>query len=207
MSSADFYTPSDELTVIRFDDPLELFQRWYKQALSADLIEPRAMTLATSTVSGKPSARQVLLKSFDENGFVFFTNYESRKGEELAENPYASLLIWWDKLHRQVRIEGRVSKVSAKESDRYFSTRPKGSQASACVSPQSREIDRNKLFDEYQLMIERVEGESLPRPEFWGGYSVFPEYLEFWQGQPNRLHDRLVYVRRKDGWSKNRLGP
>lgn len=207
MSSADFYIPSDELSVIRFDNPLELFQRWYKQALSADLIEPRAMTLATATTLGKPSARQVLLKSFDDNGFVFFTNYESRKGEELAENPYASLLIWWDKLHRQVRIEGQVSKVSAEESDRYFSTRPKGSRVSACVSPQSRKIDRDTLFEEFRLMSEQMDGETLSRPEFWGGYSVYPECLEFWQGQPNRLHDRLVYVRQGDKWSKNRLGP
>lgn len=187
--------------------PLELFSSWLDDALKEDFIEPYAMTLATATTEGRPSARQVLLKSFDENGFVFYTNYESRKGREISENPYASAVIWWDRLHRQVRIEGVLEKVSAELSDKYFATRPRGSQISACISPQSREIDIEDLLAKSRYMESELHGEAIKRPEYWGGYVIQPNRIEFWQGKPNRLHDRLIYILQNDKWITQRLGP
>lgn len=187
--------------------PLEQFSRWFDDALAANVVEPNAMTLATTTHDGRPSARIVLLKGFDERGLVFFTNYTSRKGRELADNPFASLLFFWPTLERQVRFEGRVDKVSATESDEYFQSRPLGSRIGAWVSPQSQPIARGDL-EARTLELAKSLGEHPARPEHWGGYRLKPDYVEFWQGRPSRLHDRLVFRREADGsWAQFRLAP
>jgi pyridoxamine 5'-phosphate oxidase len=190
------------------EDPVEQFRRWFDEALAANLHEPNAMTLATATPDGRPSARVVLLKGFDERGFVFYTNYEGRKGRELEINPYCALVFYWGELERQVRIEGRVSRVPDGEADAYFEGRPRGSQLGAWVSEQSRPVrDRGALEDRLRELEYEYEGREVPRPPFWGGYRVEPETIEFWQGRENRLHDRLVY-RRSDGlWRRERLQP
>ena len=190
-------------------DPIEQFQKWFDEALAADLHEPNAMTLATATPEGRPSARIVLLKGFDEQGFVFYTNYEGRKSRELKINPYCALVFYWGELERQVRIEGRAFRVSEKRSDAYFAGRPRGSQLGAWVSEQSRPVeDRGTLEERLRELEAEFEGREVPRPPFWGGYRVEPEVIEFWQGRENRLHDRLVY-RRSDGggWRRERLQP
>ncbi len=189
-------------------DPIEQFRRWFDEALAADLHEPNTMTLATATPNGRPSARIVLLKGFDERGFVFYTNYEGRKGGELAANPRAAIVFYWGELQRQVRIEGRVSRVPDRESDAYFAGRPKGSQLGAWASKQSRPVkDRGALEERLRELEVGYEGREVPRPPFWGGYRVEPETIEFWQGRENRLHDRLVY-RYSDGlWRRERLQP
>ena len=189
-------------------DPIAQFRRWFDDALAAGLREPNAMTLATATPDGRPSARVVLLKGFDERGFVFYTNYEGRKARELEVNPYCALVFYWGELERQVRVEGRASRVPDGESDAYFEGRPRGSQLGAWVSEQSRPVrDRGALEDRLRELVAEYEGREVPRPPFWGGYRVEPETIEFWQGRENRLHDRLIY-RRSDGlWRRERLQP
>lgn len=190
-------------------DPFRQFQRWFDQALEAQLPEPNAMTLATATPDGKPAARIVLLKYFDTQGFVFFSNYASRKGQELMTNPWAALVFWWAELERQVRIEGSVAQVAVEESDAYYSSRPLGSQIGAWVSQQSQVIaDRQVLEQRYQELQAHSEGQALLRPPYWGGYRLSPTEFEFWQGRPSRLHDRLRYLKLGDRtWKIERLSP
>jgi pyridoxamine 5'-phosphate oxidase len=187
-------------------DPLRQFAAWFEEAGAAGVRAPEAMALATAAVDGRPSLRMVLLKGFDEHGFVFFTGYESRKGAELAANPRAALLFHWDPLGRQVRIEGPVERVSEAESDAYFASRPRGAQISASVSPQSRVVDRRAALEAAAAELEARGGE-LPRPSAWGGFRVAPETYEFWQHRANRLHDRLRYRRDHAAWRVERLAP
>jgi len=187
--------------------PLEQFTRWLDEALKAGINEPTAMTLATATAEGRPSARIVLLKGFDEQGFVFYTNYQSRKGHELEDNPRASLLFFWPELERQVRIEGSVGKVSPDESDAYYRSRPLGSRIGAWVSPQSQPITREEL-ESLNLAFTASLGEDPERPDHWGGYRVKPDLIEFWQGRPSRLHDRITFRCGEDGaWTMQRIAP
>lgn len=190
-------------------DPLRQFEKWFQHALAAKVPEPNAMTLATATPDGQPSARMVLLKAFDSSGFTFFTNYDSRKGHELAANPRAALLIFWEPLHRQVRIEGTVELTSAAESDAYFRSRPLGSRLGALASAQSVVIaSRSALEQRVRELMQRFPDGDVPRPPHWGGYRVRPLTMEFWQGRPDRLHDRLRYQRvQPDGWRLERLSP
>ena len=189
-------------------DPVVQFGRWFEQAEQAGLLEPHAMTLATATADGRPSARMVLLRGFDERGFCFYSNYESRKAAELAANPRAALVFWWDKLERQVRIEGTVERTSRAESEAYFTSRPPGSQLSAAASPQSRVVpDRTVLERRVAELATAVPDGHVPLPDFWGGYRLAHEVVEFWQGRPNRLHDRLRYRRVGDAWRIERLAP
>jgi pyridoxamine 5'-phosphate oxidase len=190
-------------------DPMVQFGRWFDDAEAADLVEPSAMTLATATAEGVPSARMVLLRGVDQRGFVFYTNYESRKAAELAANPRAALVFWWGELQRQIRVEGPVERTSQQESAAYFRTRPLGSRLSAWASPQSRVIPGRAVLD--QRVAELAAGHpdgDIPLPPFWGGYRLVPEVVELWQGRPNRLHDRLRYTRSADGrWRIERLAP
>lgn len=189
-------------------NPILQFKKWFTEAIDSQLYEPNVMTLATADKSGKPSARIVLLKGFDEQGFVFFTNYESQKGKELSENPRASLVFFWPELERQVRIDGNVTLVSAKVSEEYFHSRPKGSQIGAVASPQSKPIEDRKILEErVSTLLEEFTDKEVPRPVHWGGYIVSPESVEFWQGRPSRLHDRISYTRNGDSWMINRLAP
>jgi pyridoxamine 5'-phosphate oxidase len=190
-------------------NPFKQFEIWLKQALAAELIEPNAMTLATVNREGKPTARMVLLKGFNENGFVFFTNYDSHKGNHLKENPWAALVFWWGELERQVRIEGKVEKVSQQESDLYFQNRPNGSQLGAYVSPQSQVIESREILDlRLRDFQQKFKDRVIPRPSHWGGFRVIPSQIEFWQGRTNRLHDRLRYRLLNDGtWLRERLAP
>lgn len=190
-------------------DPFVQFDAWFREALNSELLEPNAMTLATVNAEGQPGARIVLLKSFDEKGFVFFTNYESRKGEDLAAQPRAALLFAWLELERQVRIEGAVEKVSEAESLAYFQSRPLGSQIGAWASPQSRPISGREVLEHAVATLEKeyADAPALPLPPFWGGYRVRPERIEFWQGRENRLHDRIRYTREGHNWSIERLAP
>ncbi|MCB9317369.1 MAG: pyridoxamine 5'-phosphate oxidase [Lewinellaceae bacterium] len=190
-------------------DPIAQFDHWFSEAMNSALPEPNAMTLATATDDGKPSARIVLLKGFDHQGFVFYTNYESRKGQELDNNPQAALLFCWLELERQVRIEGTVERVSPAESKAYFQSRPRESQIGAWASPQSRVIEGRFILEEkvQELATTFKHDEVLPLPAFWGGYRVRPELIEFWQGRQSRLHDRIRYTREKIGWTIERLAP
>ncbi len=190
-------------------DPVEQFRKWFDEALAANLHEPNAMTLATATPDGRPSARVVLLKGYDERGFVFYTSYEGRKSRELEENPRCTLVFYWSELERQIRIEGHAGRVSEEESDAYYGSRPRGSRLSAWASAQSRPVeDRGALEKRLWELEAEYEGREIPRPPFWGGYRVEPEAIEFWQGRENRLHDRLLYRRLSDGgWRLQRLQP
>jgi pyridoxamine 5'-phosphate oxidase len=204
--SGPAFRPFDETNAD--PDPFRQFHAWFAEAEAAGLYQPDAMTLATATPEGRPSARLVLLRGIDQRGFTFFTNYDSRKARELATNPWAALVLFWATLHRQVRVEGRVEVVSAAESDAYFQTRPRGSQLGAWASPQSEVIDgRGGLEQRVEELTRRFEGQPVPRPPRWGGYRVVPDTIEFWQGRENRLHDRLCYRRRPDGWEIVRLAP
>ncbi len=189
-------------------DPFGLFRKWFQEAREKLIEEPNAMVLSTVSLEGKPSARVVLLKAFHENGFEFFTNYESRKGRQLAGNPYASLTFFWPQLERQIRIEGKVEKVPDAVSDQYFGERPLESRISAIVSPQSQRIPSRDFLENAhrQLLVQANEG-SPERPPYWGGYVLIPELIEFWQGRPNRLHDRMEYVKIDGKWELHRLAP
>jgi len=190
------------------NDPFEQFERWWNEVINGQLEEPNAMTLATSTPDGHPSARIVLLKSFDKDGFSFFTNYESQKANEMAANPNVSLLFFWKELERQVRIVGTVSKTSAEISDEYYNSRPLGSRVGAIASPQSRVImDRSILEENVRAVAERYVLEDPKRPDYWGGYIVKPVKIEFWQGRSSRLHDRLLYTLEGGEWRIDRLAP
>ena len=191
------------------EDPIQQFSLWFGEALKSELLDVNAMTLATATRRGDPSARIVLLKGFDEAGFVFFTNYESAKGLVIAENPRACLLIFWGELERQVRITGNVTKTSSKESETYFQSRPFESQVGAWASAQSRTVaDRAALESRFAELAAKYAGGPVPLPPFWGGYRVAPETIEFWQGRKSRLHDRLLYTWHAGGsWSRARLAP
>ncbi|BCX12634.1 MAG: pyridoxine/pyridoxamine 5'-phosphate oxidase [Thermosynechococcus sp.] len=189
------------------EDPIEQFRLWFTEAVNAELPEPNAMTLATVGLDGMPAARLVLLKEVDDRGFVFFTNYRSRKGRELAAHPKAALVFWWAELERQVRIEGNVEQISAAESDAYFQSRPLGSRWGAWASQQSEVLESYAELEARLAAVEARYGENVPRPEHWGGYRVLPTLIEFWQGRPNRLHDRLCYRRQGDHWQRVRLYP
>lgn len=191
------------------ESPFKQFQVWFDQALAAQLPEPNAMTVATATQSGKPSARIVLLKGFDERGFVFYTNYQSHKGQALIDNPQAALIFWWAELERQVRIEGRVEKVSDQESDEYFHSRPFNSRLGAWASEQSQVIESREVLElRWQELKTKYENSDVPRPPHWGGFRVIPSAIEFWQGRPSRLHDRLLYSLLDNGsWQIERLSP
>lgn len=188
--------------------PFDQFRLWFEQALTAQLAEPNAMTLATVTPEGRPDARIVLIKGVDERGFTFFTNYESRKGQELAATPYGCLLFHWIELERQVRIEGRVEKVSAEESDAYYHSRPVGSRLGAWASVQSAEVADRTIIEQREAEFRRQFGDAPPRPPHWGGYRLVPDAIEFWQGRESRLHDRIKFFRLADGaWRIARLSP
>lgn len=189
-------------------DPIQQFSLWFGEALKSELLDVNAMTLATATPGGEPSARIVLLKEFDDAGFVFYTNYESAKGRVLAEHPRAALLMFWAELERQVRIAGTVTKTAAQESETYFRSRPFESQIGAWASAQSRTVaDRAALESRYDELAAKYAGEPVPLPPFWGGYRVMPDTIEFWQGRKSRLHDRLLYTRQGGGWLRSRLAP
>ena len=187
--------------------PLSLFQLWFDQAVKAECPEPNSMTLATADKAGNPSARIVLLKGADENGFTFFTNYESQKGKELADRPQAALLFHWHELERQVRIKGTVERVSPEESDQYFHSRPPASRIGAWASPQSTAIPNREFLEEAEQRFQSEFGDTPPRPEHWGGYRLRPTEIEFWQGRPSRLHDRIHYKLDGGHWKISRLAP
>ena len=188
-------------------DPIEQFRAWFEAVKAAKLPEPNAMVLATASPAGRPSSRVVLLKDLDARGFTFYTNYTSRKAAELDANPYASLVFFWEPLERQVRIEGTVGRVSREQSREYFDSRPVASRVGAWTSHQSRVIDSREQLEARQREIQNRFGQNVPLPDFWGGYRVVPEVVEFWQGRPSRLHDRLRYTRTAGGWTIDRLAP
>lgn len=190
------------------DDPMNQFSKWFKEAVDSQAVEANAMVLSTMGENGFPSSRVVLLKGLSESGFRFFTNYESRKGRELQNNPKAALNFFWPELERQVRIVGLVSKTEASISDEYFKSRPLNSRVGAWASPQSQQIPDRKWLENMETEIKSKLGvEELQRPEFWGGYELKPHEIEFWQGRPSRLHDRILYQKSEDVWTKKRLAP
>jgi pyridoxamine 5'-phosphate oxidase len=190
------------------EDPLALFHTWFREATKAGLYLPESMALGTATPEGKPSVRMVLLKGYDDRGFVFFTNYGSQKAVELDANPEATLVFHWGVLQRQIRLEGTAAKISQEESAAYFSTRPRGSQIGAWASAQSQPLPgRAELEDRVRAHEEKFKGVEVPLPSFWGGYRLAPRSIEFWQGRANRLHDRIRFTKEGDGWSKVRLYP
>lgn len=188
--------------------PIEQFQIWFDEAVSSELLEPNALVLSTVSNESKPSARIVLLKGLD-NGFKFYTNYLSRKGTELIENPAACITFFWAELERQIRIEGTIEKISPEESDEYFQSRPRGSQIGAWVSNQSMVIENREILEEREKhLIEKFGDQPIPRPPHWGGYRLVPNYIEFWQGRPSRLHDRIAYtLLENEDWKIERLSP
>ena len=193
-------------------NPIDQFTIWFEEALNSNLTDANAMTLSTADREGRPSSRIVLLKGFDEEGFRFYTNYASRKGKELDQNPYGALCFYWSALERQVRIEGRVFKLSREQSETYFKSRPRNSQIGAWASNQSSGLpSREKLEEKYEQLREKFEGEEIPTPDFWGGYRLLPDAIEFWQGRTGRLHDRILYTRDLDSpdqkWEIERLNP
>lgn len=189
-------------------EPISQFATWFEQAMKAEVPELNAMSLSTVNSSGKPSSRIVLIKEFDHRGFSWFTNYDSRKGVELEQNPHAALLFFWSALERQVRIEGKIEKISVQENDTYFHSRPLGSRQSALASAQSQPIPNRNALEQKLAAVVQQFGDAPPRPEHWGGYRLVPEMVEFWQGRASRLHDRIVYTKAADGsWSIQRLQP
>jgi pyridoxamine 5'-phosphate oxidase len=197
----------DEKSILA--SPFGQFEKWFNEAIGAKVLEPNAMNLATVTVNNRPSSRIVLLKGFDEQGFSFYTNYQSNKGKELEQTPFCALSFFWPELERQVRIEGAVERVSAEQSDKYFKSRPRESQVGAWASPQSSVIaSRQLLEDRYSAIDKKFEGKNtLTRPNQWGGYLVKPFLIEFWQGRPSRLHDRILYTLTDGKWKVSRLAP
>lgn len=189
--------------------PISQFTKWFEEALTAKVPEPNAMNLATVNDNGRPASRIVLLKGVENNMFVFYTNYQSRKGKELDQNPACSLAFFWPELERQVRIEGVASRIDEKRSEKYFQSRPRGSQVGAWASPQSSVISDRSLLEERAKKIEEKykSKELLPKPNQWGGYEIDPIMIEFWQGRPSRLHDRILYTKDESGWKINRLAP
>ncbi len=190
-------------------DPMKLFSAWFNEAQEAKVPERNAMTLSTATSDGRPSARIVLLKGFNDEGFIFYTNYLSRKGKEIGKNPAGALTFFWPSMERQIRIEGMIEKTGREESEQYFHSRPRNSQVGAVASPQSQEIpDRESLEKKWQELSEKYDGQEVPKPSFWGGYILKPRLIEFWQGRPSRLHDRIVYKKADNkNWKKVRLAP
>lgn len=189
-------------------DPVLQFEKWFKEAVDAKVNEPNAMCISTVSAEGKPSSRIVLLRNFNREGFVFYTNYNSRKGVEIEKNPHAALLFFWPELERQVRVEGILRKQSAEESDEYFNSRPRESKLGAWSSEQSKPIeDRNILDTAYDAYAKKFPGEEVTRPPYWGGYVLIPECFEFWQGRASRLHDRMLYVQEGQQWKIQRLSP
>ncbi len=199
-------TGLDEKTID--SNPFEQFSKWMEEAIKANVIDPSAMILATADKNANPSVRVVLLKGIDDDGFIFYTNYDSKKGRELIENPNASLLFFWKEFERQIRIYGKVEKVNAKQSEEYFHSRPYDSQLAAWVSDQSNIVpDRGYLEKRFVDMKIKYEGKEVPLPPFWGGFKLIPDEFEFWQGRENRLHDRISYLKEKDKWKTVRLAP
>ncbi|MVM36874.1 pyridoxamine 5'-phosphate oxidase [Spirosoma sp. HMF3257] len=202
------YTLSGLDTTDVAPDPIAQFRQWFDAALAAGVPEPNAMHVSTVTAEGRPDGRIVLLKDVSNEGFVFFTNYESRKGRELTQHPFAALTFFYPELERQIRIEGKVEKVSSEESDAYFSSRPRGSQIGAWVSPQSDVIDSRDVLENRQRELEaQFADQPVPRPAHWGGFRVMPDVIEFWQGRPSRLHDRIQYTYEQGNWRIERLAP
>ncbi len=189
-------------------NPIRQFSEWLEQASQSGVKEPHAFTLSTASRSGKPSARILLLRDVGEKGFIFYTNYNSRKGAQLKENPFAAMTFFWQSVERQVRVEGKVIKLSAALSDKYFNSRPYASRVSAVASPQSKVVkNRQWLEESHEALLEKYPNENVPRPAHWGGYLLIPSQIEFWQGRPNRLHDRLRYTLRGGKWKMERLAP
>ena len=189
-------------------NPFKQFQNWFDQALKSEVPEPNAMSFSSANKEGRPSSRMVLLKKYHEDGFVFFTNYNSRKGHQINENPYGALLFFWVELERQVRIEGKVGKISADESDAYFFQRPKGSRIGAWASPQSEIIPNRTYLERLEEdYIKIFKNKKITRPAHWGGYCLTPDHFEFWQGRENRLHDRIEYTKQNNIWNIARLAP
>lgn len=189
-------------------NPFRQFESWFNEMMNAGLIEPNAMVLATAGSNSKPSVRVVLLKGLDNEGFTFFTNYKSRKGKEIHNNKFGSLLFYWAALERQVRIEGKIKKISRVESQKYFDTRPRYSQLAAWASAQSRIIPGREYLElQFQKYEKKFNGKKIPLPRDWGGYKLIPDYFEFWQGRENRLHDRIAYLKKKKKWEIVRLAP
>jgi pyridoxamine 5'-phosphate oxidase len=189
-------------------NPFKQFEAWFQEAIDAKCHDPNAMTLATSTFEGKPSARVVLLKMFDERGLAFFTNYESKKSRQILQNPFGAVVFFWPELERQIRIEGKIVRSTDAESDQYFRTRPEGSKIGAWASPQSQVIPNRRYLEQLQADFrEEFSGKTIRRPTNWGGYRLVPSLFEFWQGRANRLHDRIQYTFANDAWVAERLAP
>ncbi|MCS7005195.1 MAG: pyridoxamine 5'-phosphate oxidase [Cytophagales bacterium] len=189
-------------------NPFKQFEKWLYQAINSQLLEPTAMVLSTATPDGKPSARVLLLKGIENDSFIFYTNYQSRKGKEIASNPHGAITFYWAELERQVRIEGKISFISEAQSEAYFGSRPRASQIAALASPQSQKIEsREDLEKRFEQLREQYQNQEVPKPKEWGGYALSPTYFEFWQGRPSRLHDRIAYELIENTWNVYRLAP